>query len=99
MKLYIDTSNSKNITVALDSKKYQKKLSQSQELLSLIDKALGKSHKTVKDITEIQINRGPGSFTGLRVGASVANALGWMLDIPVNGQDVKKEGSVEPNYQ
>lgn len=34
----------------------------------------------------IEVETGPGSFTGLRVGVSVANALGFALGIPVNGK-------------
>lgn len=94
MKLYIDTSSSKEVIVKLGGKVYKKELGRSQELLSLIDVALRKSHKTIKDITEVQFNRGPGSFTGLRVGASVANTLGWVLKISVNG----KKWVTEPLY-
>lgn len=39
----------------------------------------------LSDITEIQVKTGPGSFTGLRVGVSVAKTLGKLLHIPVNG--------------
>lgn len=34
----------------------------------------------------IEVEIGPGSFTGLRVGVSVANALGFTLGLPVNGK-------------
>ncbi len=98
MKLYFDTSDSKNISVTLDGKKFQKKLERSQELLCLIDVALRRTRKPLTDITAIQFNRGPGSFTGLRVGASVANALGWLLGKTVNGKDIKKTGPIEPIY-
>jgi tRNA threonylcarbamoyladenosine biosynthesis protein TsaB len=39
-----------------------------------------------KDLAKIQVKTGPGSFTGLRVGVSTANALGFSLGIPVNGK-------------
>lgn len=39
----------------------------------------------------IEVETGPGSFTGLRVGVSVANALGYVLGIPVNGKKMETE--------
>lgn len=39
----------------------------------------------------IEVEKGPGSFTGLRVGVSVANALGFALGIPVNGKRLEAE--------
>ena len=49
-----------------------------------------------QDINAIEVNPGPGSFTGVRVGVSVANALSYALDIPVNGK--KDMSFVEPVY-
>lgn len=37
----------------------------------------------------IEVETGPGSFTGLRVGVSVANSLGFALDIPVNSKKLE----------
>lgn len=99
MKLYIDTPDNKKIVVGLDKKrwKFGTKKPKSQRLLELIDKTLRKQKKTLKDISEIKIETGPGSFTGLRIGISVANALAWALKIPING---KKVGElVEPKYE
>lgn len=42
------------------------------------------SHQVnLSDITGIIIYKGPGSFTGLRIGSSVANALGYSLAVSV----------------
>ena len=44
------------------------------------------------DVLEaIEVETGPGSFTGIRVGVSVANALGYSLGIPVNGKKIETE--------
>ena len=99
MKLLIDTSNSEKVAVKLDDLEVieDAKQEKAQKLLSVIDKLLSKKRRKITDIKEIEVNAGPGSFTGLRVGISVANALGWALGIPVNGRDVKKSPT-EPVY-
>lgn len=101
MKVYIDTSSSEEITVGIDGKKYKTSAREekSQRLLSFLDELLKKQNKNIKDIKEIEVNTGPGSFTGLRVGLSVANAIGWALGIPVNGKDIKKGDTVEITYE
>ncbi|MDP3998289.1 MAG: tRNA (adenosine(37)-N6)-threonylcarbamoyltransferase complex dimerization subunit type 1 TsaB [bacterium] len=58
----------------------------SQILLPLIDKILKKHHLQPQDLTGIEVNLGPGSFTGLRVGAAVANTLSSFLKVPINGK-------------
>ncbi len=88
MKLYLDTSDSQKTIVGLDDKRLEKPTGsdKSQRLLNLIEQILKMNKKKVGDITEIEVNLGPGSYTGLKVGTAVANALGFALDIPVNGQ-------------
>lgn len=46
---------------------------------------LGKQRITLSDLGGIVVYEGPGSFTGLRIGISVANALSYSLDIPIIG--------------
>ena len=101
MKLYIDTSDSEVIKVGLDGKIHEEaaKKEKSQKLLPTIVKLLEEKGKKVADITEIEVNTGPGSFTGLRVGVSVANALGWALGVPVNKKDLESGESVEIDYE
>lgn len=100
MKLYIDTSNSEKIVVGINKERYtaDSKVEKSQMLLSFIDKLLKKRKKKISDIKEIEVNTGPGSFTGLRVGVSVANTIGWALRVPVNGKDLRKGETIEVKY-
>ncbi len=48
-----------------------------------IDELLKRQGKTLHDIQGIVCFKGPGSFTGLRIGLTVANAFAYALDIPV----------------
>lgn len=48
-----------------------------------IDKILNKSSISVNEIDGIVCYKGPGSFTGLRIGLSVANSLAHAVNIPL----------------
>lgn len=101
MKLYIDTSSREKIIIGVDGEMFEIESGKqkSQKLLPFIDEVLKKKNKNIKDVTEIGVNTGPGSFTGLRVGVSVANALGWSLNVPVNGKSFGKGESVDIEYK
>ena len=51
-------------------------------LLSFIQEKVG----DIKNISGIGIMRGPGSFTGLRIGMAVANTLADGLGVPIVGE-------------
>lgn len=91
MKLTIDTSNSEKIILELDENVYdtEAKHEKSQRLLPFLQEVLEKEGKSFIDISSIDFKEGKGSFTGIRLGASVANALGFLLDIPINGKSLK----------
>ncbi|MFH0864168.1 MAG: hypothetical protein V1858_03715 [Candidatus Gottesmanbacteria bacterium] len=95
MKLFIDTGDNTKTIVGLDNIRLEKPTGpdKSQQVLVLIDQLLKENHKQIKDITDIVVNIGPGSFTGLRVGITVANTLAWVLKVSVNGKV-----AVEPHY-
>lgn len=101
MTLYIDTSDKDKIVVGIDNEMFEAdaKTEKSQKLLPFINEVLKKKKITFKDLTEIKVATGPGSFTGLRVGVSVAQTIGWVLDIPVNGLNVKNGETIEIKYQ
>jgi tRNA threonylcarbamoyladenosine biosynthesis protein TsaB len=50
-----------------------------------IDELFARRKITYFDLSGIILYKGPGSFTGLRIGASVANTLASELDIPIAG--------------
>ena len=85
MVLYIDTTDFNKATFAvLDGKKVFKRVCKidqhrSHETLGLLDQFL-KSQKIRNPqsaIAKIVVNKGPGSYTGVRVGVTIAMALGF----------------------
>ena len=58
---------------------------QSKELLPRIDKLLKGQKIKPEALKGVVVNIGPGSFTGLRVGVTIANGFGYGLKIPVAG--------------
>lgn len=90
--LFIDTSAMDTAKVAVETrgkrfeKTSQSRIMKSQMILPLIEEILEAHSLKLTEITAISVHTGPGSFTGLRVGCTVANALGLLLGIPVNGK-------------
>ncbi len=100
MKLYIDTSSNQKTIVRLGNKELVQDSSvwHSQVVLPMVVRMLQRQGLTLSDVTEIEVVTGPGSYTGLRVGVAIANALGYALKIPVNGKKVERLEIVEPVY-
>lgn len=99
MILRIDTTKTEEVTVKLENPKTgkidvlrEKQVKGSQVLLPMIEKILKKNKLKVSELKAIEVNPGPGSFTGTRVGVAVANALGFALNLPVNGSPRYKAG-------
>jgi len=69
-------------------------------ILSMIEKVLGEAGVSVSQLDCIAFGRGPGMFTGLRIGAGVVQGVAFASDTPVipvsslailaQGQDTKK---------
>ena len=56
---------------------------QTQQILPMIERALSQTETTWQEISAIAFSRGPGSFSGVRINAAVAQALAWTHDLPV----------------
>lgn len=59
------------------------KKTHSTTLLPMIDQMFKMCDKTLEDMDGIAVTRGPGSFTGLRIGAATVKGLGLALNLPV----------------
>ena len=57
----------------------------SERLLETIDSVIKKSKNKLSDIKGVFVIKGPGSFTGLRIGIAVANQFAHQLKIPITG--------------
>lgn len=65
--------------VEIDSEK----LSHSEKLHLFIQQSLEEAGITIKELQAIAVSKGPGSYTGLRIGVSAAKGLAYGLDIPL----------------
>ena len=86
--LFIDTCN-KCIIYIIDNDKivyYTKDESNndtSSKIMTIVDEAFKNTSLTIKHIDKIFVVTGPGSFTGIRVGVTIAKTIGYCLSIPL----------------
>ncbi len=65
------------------------------DIVSSIKELLEENGMPIENIDEFVSNLGPGSFTGLKIGVTIANVLNWamgkktikQLDVPEYGRD------------
>ena len=60
-------------------------LTHSRTLLSMVEDLLANLDLTVDDVDAIAVAKGPGSFTGIRIGIAAAKGLAWGADKPAVG--------------
>jgi len=106
--LYIETS-SKNCSVAIsDNKKLlcvceevSENYKQSESLHTFVEWALEGAGISMKEIEAVSLGKGPGSYTGLRIGASSAKGFCYGLKVPliaVNSLETMIEPFLDKNY-
>jgi len=103
MELYLDTSTPDcivKLTVDGEVFEYYEELwrDMAEKLHGFLCDLFKKHGKTWQDLTKITYYSGPGSFTGLRIGASVVNALADQLKIPLYNHHGEKVPLIVPDY-
>jgi len=87
--LFIDTSSSfLNIALISDNNILFKHIEEtkndmSSKIVDVIDKKLKELNISINEINKIFVVNGPGSFTGVRIGVTVAKVIAWALKIQV----------------
>lgn len=72
----------KDNTLIMQKEKESEK-SHSIYLVPMIDEILKENNIECQDLSEILVVNGPGSFTGIRLGVTVAKTLAYTLNIPI----------------
>lgn len=59
------------------------KKTHSEKLMPLIESLMDELGVKIQDIDVIAISEGPGSYTGLRIGAAIAKSMAYAVNIPI----------------
>ena len=59
------------------------KKTHSEKLMPLIEALMKELEIKIQDIDVIAISEGPGSYTGLRIGAAIAKSMAYAVNIPI----------------
>lgn len=62
---------------------FHQEYSHASKLASLVDHVVKLAGISLKDLSGVAFASGPGSYTGLRIGASLAKGLCYALDVPL----------------
>jgi tRNA threonylcarbamoyladenosine biosynthesis protein TsaB len=89
--LAIDTSNQALGVALYDEDKVigeyitNVKKNHSVRIMPAIQMLMRDCERSPKDLTKIVVAQGPGSYTGLRIGVTIAKTLAWSLHLPLVG--------------
>lgn len=100
--LYLETS-SKNCSVAISdgekllclTEEVSENYKQSESLHTFVEWALEGAGISIKDIEAVSLGKGPGSYTGLRIGAASAKGFCYGLKVPLVAVN-SMESIIEP---
>ena len=107
--LHIETS-SKNCSVAISDgeeilclcEEVSDNYKQSESLHTFVEWALEGAEVSLKDLDAISLGKGPGSYTGLRIGAASAKGFCYGLKLPliaINSLDSMVEAFLNQGYE
>ena len=89
ISLVIDTSSSYvTVSIIKDNTlvhEFKKKIDNdiASKIMSIINMELVESNIDIKEVEKIFVVNGPGSFTGVRIGVTIAKTIAWSLNIKV----------------
>ena len=107
ISLFIDTSISfPTISLIRDNEVLYEfheeiKSDMSSKILSIIDQGLRKSNLSLNSINNIFVVTGPGSFTGVRIGVTIAKTIAWSLNkkiIPISSLEFMATTNTNKDY-
>ena len=87
--LFIDTHSSNIVLVLYKDNQIVKKITQESSMshsvyaLPLIKELLEENNIELKDLGLLLVVNGPGSFTGIRIGMTIAKTIAYSLNIPI----------------
>lgn len=109
MSLFIDTSNFKLVIGVVDEtakivKAYYNEILKgdlSSKIFDVLKKCIDESNIVPNDIEKIYVVTGPGSFTGVRIGVTIAKTYAWSLKkkvIPISSLEVLASTKCSTKY-
>lgn len=99
MKMYLDSSTNKLILILGDQRyEWEAGHQLAQGLLSYVHSKLQEQDADWQDLSEITFYSGPGSFTGLRIGATFVNTLAHELNLPLYDHHGRRHRIISPEY-
>lgn len=79
-RLYIDTTQRyKKSVILFKGKKELDRREGDIDIVTEIKNILQNNNLNINQISDIEANPGPGSFTGIKIGITIANVLNWVL--------------------
>jgi tRNA A37 threonylcarbamoyladenosine modification protein TsaB len=98
-KIYIDTTDRANRKISLldNADNVVEEIVGDVDVVSVLQKLLDAKSLDPSDIEIYDVNPGPGSFTGIKIGVTTVNVINWALGNKKMDELVKPVYGQEPN--